>query len=86
VAQSVHFAMQTYRKTDKGSLARARWTPCESAAEAIHRAETAVTVGKVAGAAALSQRCSGEFDEGELPITLAAFGEVPQEARDQLPF
>ena len=86
MVQSIHFAMQTYRRDGRGRLSQAKWTACETAAEAIQRAEAAVAAGKVAGAAALSQRCSGEFDEGEVPITIAAFGEVPAETRDQLPF
>lgn len=86
MVQSVHFAMQTYRRDTQGRLARARWKACETAIEAVRRAEAAVIAGKAIGAAALSQRCSGEFEEGEMPITIAAFGEVPAEARDQLPF
>lgn len=78
--------MQTYRRDSQGRLARAKWRPCQSAEDAILQAEMVVSMGKVVGAAALTQRNSGEFDEGELPITLAAFGEVPSEVRDQLPF
>lgn len=86
MVQSVHFAMQTYRRDTQGHLTQAQWKACETAEEAIRRAEAVVSTGKAAGAAAVSQRCSGEFDEGEQPITLAAFGEVPAEALAALPF
>lgn len=86
MAQSVHFAMQTYRRNSKGRLAQAKWTPCETAIEAVTKAEAVVAAGRVSGAAAISHRCSGEFDEGETPITIAAFGEVPKETLDQVPF
>ncbi len=41
---------------------------------------------RVAGAVALSFRTSGEFQDGEKPITIAEFGDVPAEARDIIPF
>lgn len=86
MGQSIHFAMQTYRRDLHGHLAKGQWKACLTADDARRRAEAVVLSGKSIGAVALSQRSSGEFDEGELAITIAAFGEVPHEARDRIPF
>ena len=84
--QTTHFAMQTYRRRKTGDLTKDRWHPCNTADEARRRAEDAVLERGCIGAVALSERNSGEFEEGERPITIAAFGDVPPEVRDQIPF
>lgn len=86
MVQSVHFAVHAYRRDRSGRLIQSKWTPCETADEAIARAERSVLIGRTTGAAAVSQRCSGEFEEGEAPITLADFGEVPADVKLMVPF
>jgi hypothetical protein len=78
--------MQTYRRDRHGQLRKGRWKGCSSADDARRRAERAVVAKRVAGAVALSFRTSGEFQDGEKPITIAEFGDVPAEARDIIPF
>ncbi len=74
--QTVHFAMQSYRMGADGGLINGLWRGCESEAEALRRAELAVSTGKSVGAAVLRERNSGEFEEGEGPVAVAVFGMV----------
>jgi hypothetical protein len=78
--------MQTYRRDTLGHLAKGQWKGCSSEHEARRKAEAAVATRRVVGAVALSQQTSGEYEDGETPITIAAFGDVPPEAKVELPF
>lgn len=86
MGQRIHYAMQSYRQNRAGGLVVSRWRACDSAAQAIELAERAVEAGKAHGAVALSERTSGDFEGASAPITIAAFGEVPNECADQIPF
>lgn len=86
MGQSVHFAMQTYRRNTRGHLTKGQWKGCTSADDAKRKAEAAVTAQRSVGAVVLSLRTSGEFEDGEAPVTIASFGEVPAEAKEELPF
>ncbi len=86
MGQEIRFGVQTFVKDRRGRKAQGRLVPFKTADEARRYAEQCVERQAAIGAAAFSQRAAGEFDEGDEPITLAAFGDVPPEARDRLPF
>lgn len=86
MGQSVQFAVQRFQEAGPGQWFRGRLTECKTADEARRLAERCVARGESTGAAAFSRRSSGEFGVQDSPITIAAFGEVPPEAKDILPF
>ncbi|WP_139239553.1 MULTISPECIES: hypothetical protein [unclassified Methylobacterium] len=86
MGQSVQFAVQRFQDAGPGQWSRGRLTECRTADEARRLAERCVARGESTGAAAFSRRSSGEFGVQDSPITIAAFGDVPPEAKDILPF
>lgn len=79
------YSAMTFVRDRFGQLREGRVYPCSDGEVAKKVAEDRVSLGWAPGAAALLRRGSGEFDAGET-ITLAAFGDVPREVRDQMPF
>lgn len=80
------YGAQSYRKTGKG-YERAAFVACDNEDDAYSEAEKLAAKRGVSGAIAfLRSNYSKEFAEGDDPITLAAFGDVPPEARDVVPF
>lgn len=86
MGQRVHYAMQSYRRSRSGDLITSRWRACDTLDEAVKLAERVVYDGKAHGAVALSERTSGDFEGASSPITVAAFGEVPDQNGDVIPF
>lgn len=82
---SERYGAMTFVRDRFGQLREGCIYPCSDGEVARKVAEDRVTMGWAPGAAAFLRRGGGEFDEGET-ITLAAFGEVPREVRDQMPF
>ena len=85
VASKDLYGAQSFIRDRKGKLTLGRCYSCKDADEARRMAEGRVAGGYAAGATAFLRRGGGEYDEGEA-ITIAAFGVVPHEARDALPF
>ena len=81
-----HHAVRTFKKDKDGNLAESRYVPCSSPEAARQYAERAVLTGSVAGAAAVTHRTSGEFDDGESPVVSAVFGQTPYEDKDVIYF
>lgn len=85
MGQSVHFGVQQFGCDKAGRPTVGRLTRCASAEEARRLAERCVSNGRAAGAAAFSCRVEDGSDLVE-PITIAAFGTVPSEAQDAVPY
>ncbi len=79
------YGAMTFVRDRFGQLREGRVYPCADSEVAKKVAEDRVVQGWAPGAAAFLRRGGGEFDEGET-VTLAAFGEVPRDVREQLPF
>ncbi|CAO4171151.1 hypothetical protein AFFFEF_01719 [Methylorubrum extorquens] len=75
----------TFMRDRFGQLREGRVYPCSDGDVARKVAEDRVEQGWAQGAAVFLRRSSGEFDEGEM-ITLVAYGDVPAEVRDRVPF
>ncbi|MEN3212272.1 hypothetical protein PUR23_19875 [Methylorubrum populi] len=75
----------TFVRDRFGQLREGRVYLCSDGEVARKVAEDRVEEGWVPGAAAFIRFGGGEFDEGEI-ITLAAFGDVPSDVLDRLPF
>jgi len=71
----------------KGRLAPGNLLDCKAPEEACRVAQERVSRGRAIGAAAFTRTVvDPDYDDGEEPITLAIFGEVPPRLADQLPF
>lgn len=83
---STVYGAQAYRKTGRGQFEIGQSLPCEDADHARREAEKMTGRRGIAGATAyLIPNYTREYG-GDDPITIAAFGDVPPEARDALPF
>lgn len=77
-----NYAAMAFRRARKGALERGEPTIGENADAARLTAERLATRRGYVGAVAYA--CGDAEDQA--PITIAAFGEVPPEARDALPY
>lgn len=81
-----HHAVRTFKRDRDGDLIESRYVPCSTPEAAHQYAERAVLTGSVIGAAAVTHRTSGEFNDGESPVVSAVFGETPYEDKDVIYF
>ena len=86
MGQRIHYAMQSFRRSASGALTLGRWRSCVSLEEATDLAERTVLSGRAIGAIALTERTSGDFEGASQPITIAAFGVVPEDRQADIPF
>ncbi len=82
---SERYGAMTFVRDRFGQLREGRVYLCSDGEVAKKVAEHRVVQGWAPGAAAFLRRSGGEFDEGEA-ITLAVFGDVPSDVKDQMPF
>lgn len=86
MGQRDHYGVQQFMRDKAGRLVPGRTLPCKTADHARREAEQSAVRRGVVGAAAFLCRVDGDLSEPDAPITIAAFGDVPAETRDQLPF
>ena len=82
MASRRNYAALGFKRNKRGPLERGKAQMCSNADEAKQQAQYLSCCRGYAGAVAVA--CCDLEDQD--PITIAAFGEVPPEARDMLPF
>lgn len=86
MASGEQYSAMTFVRDRFSQSREGRTYPCADRGVARKVAEDWTALGWAWGAAVLAFLCPGaEFHEGET-VTLAAFGEVPREVQDQMPF
>ena len=86
MGQRDHYGVQTFVRSRTGRLTQGPTLSCRTADDAKAVAERSAVRKGVVGAAAFQCRIDGDLAEPSPPLTIAAFGEVPAEAREMIPF
>ncbi len=86
MGQRDHYGVQQFLRDRLGKLTPGRVLQCKTADHATDEARQSAVRRGVVGAAAFVCRIEGDLAEPGPPMTIAAFGDVPPEARDQIPF